>query len=354
MGILLDRLQTTLARCAKEYPSSEKSFPTEPVSPISNSVAATPFTSASTVASKGVLLQQQQNAAPAAVATAMAYVPERGGVVHSSNDVTSSTVASYALSNGSSAASVIVTTLPSFSPTPSLTFTFTTPTAVNQMAPLLKLSPPVRLPSVPSVRHQTSSLVIQQQQQQQQQQQPPLPLQQQQQQRHHAPSYSPPPHLPPPSSSSAAARPLPLHQHQPQPPTQLPQSHQAPLSNAVSTITSLSQQRSFADRTAAAADMKRKLSNSGTREVHNKLEKNRRAHLKECFELLKNQVPAIQDEKKPSNLTILRTAIRYVQPCTCSKQKPLSAWGQRSAISTFHRDYDRRQAADLASSSPLV
>lgn len=54
-------------------------------------------------------------------------------------------------------------------------------------------------------------------------------------------------------------------------------------------------------------------SNSGTREVHNKLEKNRRAHLKECFELLKSQVPAIQDEKKPSNLTILRTAIRYVQ-----------------------------------------
>lgn len=55
------------------------------------------------------------------------------------------------------------------------------------------------------------------------------------------------------------------------------------------------------------------MSNSGTREVHNKLEKNRRAHLKECFELLKSQVPAIQDEKKPSNLTILRTAIRYVQ-----------------------------------------
>lgn len=47
--------------------------------------------------------------------------------------------------------------------------------------------------------------------------------------------------------------------------------------------------------------------------MHNKLEKNRRAHLKECFELLKSQVPAIQDEKKPSNLTILRTAIRYVQ-----------------------------------------
>lgn len=54
---------------------------------------------------------------------------------------------------------------------------------------------------------------------------------------------------------------------------------------------------------------------SGTREVHNKLEKNRRAHLKECFELLKKQVPASQDEKKTSNLSILRSAIRYIQVC---------------------------------------
>lgn len=52
---------------------------------------------------------------------------------------------------------------------------------------------------------------------------------------------------------------------------------------------------------------------SGTREVHNKLEKNRRAHLKECFELLKKQVPAAADEKKTSNLSILHSAIRYIQ-----------------------------------------
>ncbi|XP_034936787.1 mucin-5AC-like isoform X2 [Chelonus insularis] len=51
---------------------------------------------------------------------------------------------------------------------------------------------------------------------------------------------------------------------------------------------------------------------SGTREVHNKLEKNRRAHLKECFELLKKQLPA-QDEKKSSNLSILHAAIRHIQ-----------------------------------------
>ncbi|XP_008205988.2 protein bunched, class 2/F/G isoform isoform X3 [Nasonia vitripennis] len=51
---------------------------------------------------------------------------------------------------------------------------------------------------------------------------------------------------------------------------------------------------------------------SGTREVHNKLEKNRRAHLKECFELLKKQLPS-QDEKKSSNLSILHAAIRHIQ-----------------------------------------
>lgn len=51
---------------------------------------------------------------------------------------------------------------------------------------------------------------------------------------------------------------------------------------------------------------------SGTREVHNKLEKNRRAHLKECFEILKKQLPS-QDEKKSSNLSILHAAIRHIQ-----------------------------------------
>jgi len=52
---------------------------------------------------------------------------------------------------------------------------------------------------------------------------------------------------------------------------------------------------------------------AGTREVHNKLEKNRRAHLKECFELLKRQLPVSQDEKKSSNLSILHSALRYIQ-----------------------------------------
>ncbi|KAK9876002.1 hypothetical protein WA026_011119 [Henosepilachna vigintioctopunctata] len=52
---------------------------------------------------------------------------------------------------------------------------------------------------------------------------------------------------------------------------------------------------------------------SGTREVHNKLEKHRRAHLKECFDFLKKQLPTSPDEKKTSNLNILHSAIRYIQ-----------------------------------------
>lgn len=52
---------------------------------------------------------------------------------------------------------------------------------------------------------------------------------------------------------------------------------------------------------------------AGTREVHNKLEKHRRAHLKECFESLKKQLPPTPDEKKTSNLSILHSALRYIQ-----------------------------------------
>jgi MAX-binding protein len=51
---------------------------------------------------------------------------------------------------------------------------------------------------------------------------------------------------------------------------------------------------------------------AGTREVHNKLEKNRRAHLKECFEQLKKQLTLMPDEKKTSNLSILGAAIRHI------------------------------------------
>ncbi|XP_065218642.1 RNA polymerase II elongation factor Ell-like isoform X2 [Planococcus citri] len=241
-----------------------------------------------------------------------------------------------AMAAGSATPVAAVSTLPSFSPSPTLTFTFTPPSsavavATAQHTPSLLKMPPQsnsRLPSASLPRHHGSpSLVIQrtntspppppptasllphsrtvqhhsastaggagtaaiatatimqhhqQQQQLNSQQHPQTVLQQQQQQQQQQ------------------------HQHH-----QLQHQHQ----NSMSSI-AIVPHRSYSERTANVNDIKRKMSASGTREVHNKLEKNRRAHLKECFELLKSQVPAIQDEKKPSNLTILRTAIRYVQ-----------------------------------------
>ncbi|XP_072909378.1 max-binding protein MNT [Hemitrygon akajei] len=59
-------------------------------------------------------------------------------------------------------------------------------------------------------------------------------------------------------------------------------------------------------------DQKRRPGGAGTREVHNKLEKNRRAHLKECFETLKKNISNL-DDKKTSNLSVLRSALRYIQ-----------------------------------------
>ncbi|XP_031557446.1 max dimerization protein 3-like [Actinia tenebrosa] len=61
-----------------------------------------------------------------------------------------------------------------------------------------------------------------------------------------------------------------------------------------------------------AAERRRRPGGAGTRETHNKLEKNRRAHLKECFDILKKQVPSLE-EKKTSNLNILRGALKYIQ-----------------------------------------
>ncbi|XP_063059677.1 MAX network transcriptional repressor b [Engraulis encrasicolus] len=100
------------------------------------------------------------------------------------------------------------------------------------------------------------------------------------------------------------------HQHQhallPQPATALAQSHQAQLGQ----VTQRPNGASLED--VRSMDAKRRPGGAGTREVHNKLEKHRRAHLKECFETLKRNVPNV-DEKKTSNLSVLRSALRYIQ-----------------------------------------
>ncbi|OQV23254.1 putative Max-binding protein MNT [Hypsibius exemplaris] len=53
--------------------------------------------------------------------------------------------------------------------------------------------------------------------------------------------------------------------------------------------------------------------NTENRSVHNVLEKNRRAHLKDCFEALKQEVLDGDDEKKASHLAVLKSAVRCIQ-----------------------------------------
>lgn len=48
------------------------------------------------------------------------------------------------------------------------------------------------------------------------------------------------------------------------------------------------------------------------REIHNRLEKYRRAHLKDCFDTLKSEVPC-QRDRKITNLQVLNLAIKYIQ-----------------------------------------
>ena len=47
--------------------------------------------------------------------------------------------------------------------------------------------------------------------------------------------------------------------------------------------------------------------------MHNKLEKYRRAHLKECFDYLRKQLPNLTDLRKVPNLTVLKSAYKYIQ-----------------------------------------
>jgi len=60
--------------------------------------------------------------------------------------------------------------------------------------------------------------------------------------------------------------------------------------------------------TVAKEEIKR--TSSSTREVHNRLEKNRRAHLKLCFDELAAECDL--DPKKASNLTVIRSAYKYI------------------------------------------
>ncbi|XP_062873167.1 max-binding protein MNT [Trichomycterus rosablanca] len=98
---------------------------------------------------------------------------------------------------------------------------------------------------------------------------------------------------------------------QPYPSSIIRASQHALLPQSVSASTQASTVPSLIDD-HCGLDSKKRPGGAGTREVHNKLEKNRRAHLKECFETLRKNIPNV-DEKKTSNLSVLRSALRYIQ-----------------------------------------
>lgn len=75
--------------------------------------------------------------------------------------------------------------------------------------------------------------------------------------------------------------------------------------------------------------------------MHNKLEKNRRAHLRECFEFLRKQLPA-NDDKKLSNLGILKNALRFIQVNTRTKV-PASLTTSRRSLGECLKVFRARQ-----------
>uniref|UniRef100_A0A1S4N2W6 Max-binding protein MNT n=1 Tax=Pediculus humanus subsp. corporis TaxID=121224 RepID=A0A1S4N2W6_PEDHC len=99
--------------------------------------------------------------------------------------------------------------------------------------------------------------------------------------------------------------------HQPSP-TEKPRNNNGPVVREKDADDHHSYHRDSSREQDDIHDLRRRFG-SGTREVHNKLEKNRRAHLKECFELVKKQLPASQEDKKASNLNILHSALRFIQ-----------------------------------------
>ncbi|XP_068708835.1 max dimerization protein 1-like [Montipora capricornis] len=66
-----------------------------------------------------------------------------------------------------------------------------------------------------------------------------------------------------------------------------------------------------------------KRSQSYSRTTHNQLEKNRRAHLRDCLELLKELVPSPPEHQKATTLALLQSAQQYIQVLQMSEKEAL-------------------------------
>ncbi|XP_039987641.1 max-binding protein MNT isoform X2 [Xiphias gladius] len=137
---------------------------------------------------------------------------------------------------------------------------------------------------------------------------------------------SPQPKLDHPTSVLTASHNQPIqNHHQPQLIAQTntklqPQTHQQLVQRYPSSIVSPSQQHALLPQSGPVlqqAPLQNGPISRGSppddgRQLDNKKRPGGRAHLKECFETLKKNIPNI-DEKKTSNLSVLRSALRYIQ-----------------------------------------
>ncbi|XP_061542169.1 max dimerization protein 3 isoform X2 [Phycodurus eques] len=78
----------------------------------------------------------------------------------------------------------------------------------------------------------------------------------------------------------------------------------------------------------------KKISAGGNRSVHNELEKNRRAQLRQCLEQLKKQVPLASDSMRNTTLNLLRRAKLHIkklqeQDARAEQLKGRLRWEQR-------------------------
>ncbi|XP_046851710.1 max dimerization protein 1-like [Xenia sp. Carnegie-2017] len=68
-----------------------------------------------------------------------------------------------------------------------------------------------------------------------------------------------------------------------------------------------------------------KRSPSYSRSTHNQLEKNRRAHLRDCLETLKEIVPTPPDHQKSTTLSLLQNARNYIKVLENNDKKAMAA-----------------------------
>ncbi|XP_031568957.1 max-interacting protein 1-like isoform X2 [Actinia tenebrosa] len=64
---------------------------------------------------------------------------------------------------------------------------------------------------------------------------------------------------------------------------------------------------------------------SYSRTTHNQLEKNRRAHLRDCLELLKDLVPSPPEHQKATTLALLQSAQQYIKVLQSSEREAIES-----------------------------